>query len=827
MKTKRNNLLFGLFATALLVVGCTENNNSSKNSSSSSGDATVSTNSASTGGTSTGGVNGEDTYTFHDYTTVSPSNWNELTYQDGNDTQIMSYIGSSFFTYDFEFDANGEIVPGGFDVEYSAATNLEDVTSTYAGDYGVPAGATSAYAYKITLRDDLKWDDGTPIAAADFVYSMKEQLNPDFLHYRADSYYAASTVIHNAENYVKQGQETTSAVASVMRNEGHATIDDYLAANGSKSCYVNWNYSFGAKYDPATGEWGAAEDKVVNSGLTVSEMWTLFQDVIINQWGYDLATAYEYFTKEVTVDYSYPELDFSEVGIFVGDNQYEIVVVLDLPLDLLDENGDLTFKAAYNFSGLPLVKQDLFEDTKQEPVTGSTLWTSTYNSSLETTASWGPYKLTEFQAGKAYTLEKNEHWYGYGMDEYEGQYQTTKIEVETISEWNTAWLAFQKGDLSGIGIDVSISTDYKNSSRAIFTPSDYVGSFHIQSSREALEKRETENVNKTLLSYPEFRKAISLSINRAEYNQKCTTSSKAGLGLFNTMHYYDVANGGVYRDTDYAKQVLCEVYGVDPNEFATLDDAVDAITGYDLEQARELVDIAYDKAFAAGDIDADDKVVITFGGSADNESTRRSFNFFTETLKTMVEGTKLAGRLETEYENHEATWFDDFAAGAYDIVTAGWQNGAWDPGYFIGAYILPASMYSQAWDVNNHMVTYTMPESDEVDYDGENEELTMSIYDWYLALNGGHDVYNWAEGFVPTDVRLQLIARLEKEVLVQYYAIPIQNHFSASLLSYQVDYITTEYNTFMGYGGIRYMTYNYTDAEWAEYIANNELNYKI
>ena len=31
-------------------------------------------------------------YTYNDYTTVSPSNWNELTYQDNNDTQIMNYI---------------------------------------------------------------------------------------------------------------------------------------------------------------------------------------------------------------------------------------------------------------------------------------------------------------------------------------------------------------------------------------------------------------------------------------------------------------------------------------------------------------------------------------------------------------------------------------------------------------------------------------------------------------------------------------------------------------------------------------------------------------
>ena len=41
---------------------------------------------------------------YNTTTTTMPSNWNELTYQDNNDTQIMSYIGSSFFTYDYKFE---------------------------------------------------------------------------------------------------------------------------------------------------------------------------------------------------------------------------------------------------------------------------------------------------------------------------------------------------------------------------------------------------------------------------------------------------------------------------------------------------------------------------------------------------------------------------------------------------------------------------------------------------------------------------------------------------------------------------------------------------
>ncbi len=73
-----------------------------------------------------------------------------------------------------------------------------------------------------------------------------------------------------------------------------------------------------------------------------------------------------------------------------------------------------------------------------------------------------------------------------------------------------------------------------------------------------------------------------------------------------------------------------------------------------------------------------------------------------------------------------------------------------------------------------------------------------------------------------------MFCNIQKEVLEAYYTVPIYNNFTASLLSYKVDFVTYEYNTFMSYGGVRYMTYNYDDDEWAKAVAeqNGELNYK-
>ena len=758
-------------------------------------------------------------YTYNTYLAVSPSDWNELTYQDNNDTNIMSYLGSSFFTYDFKFDSEGNIIDGEFTTNFDAATALEDVTEDYAGQYGLKDTAKENLAYKITLREDLKWHDGTAIDADDFVYSMQEQLNPDFKNYRADSFYNGGTVIHGAQDYVMQGSTVETVSSKIMALYGYADIPALLAAKGNEKAYVNWSYSFGDTYDKTTGKWtGAAEDEVVKTEFTLSEMYKIFSDTVISL-GADQATADKYFLGESYIDYTYPEYDWKNVGFFKGDTEYEIVMVLDKSLELLKEDGSLSYQAAYNMSSLPLVKKDLYEACKIAPSESNNLWTTKYNTSLETTASWGPYMLDTFQAGKSYTLVKNEHWYGFNTPLYEGKYQTTKIDCEIISEYNTALQKFMAGELDSIGVDVSVATDYKNSGQAIRSGDEYVGSLQLQSNVEALKTRQTAGYNKTILAQTEFRKALSLGINRADYNNTCTTASLPGFGIFNSYHYYDVENGKAYRDEDVSKQTICEVYGVDVTKYDSLDEAYAAVTGYDLELARELVKSAYKKSLADKDgIKANDVVKLTFGTSAINESTQRQFDFLTNQWKEMVKGTPLENRLETELKAFDSAWANEFRAGSYDVCTGGWQGSPWDPGYFLLAYLDAQYMYSTSWDTAAHMLEFKM--------EGVMEEAeTKSLLDWYDCLNGAKGAdYNWGTGALEESKRLTLIAALEKEVLSVYYTVPIQYYYSCSLISYQVEYATRKENTFMGFGGMRYMTYKYDDYDWAKFVKNEYNN---
>lgn len=138
-------------------------------------------------------------------------------------------------------------------------------------------------------------------------------------------------------------------------------------------------------------------------------------------------------------------------------------------------------------------------------------------------------------------------------------------------------------------------------------------------------------------------------------------------------------------------------------------------------------------------------------------------------------------------------------------------------------------MYSVWWNPDTEMLTYTMPAGD---YDGAGQELTMSVYNWYCCLNGLAEsrgcakTYNWGDGFAPADVRLELLARLEELFLGKYYAIMTTSDYSAAVYGAKFQQITEEYNTFMTFGGMRYLRPMYDDAEWAEFVKanNNDLS---
>ena len=71
------------------------------------------------------------------------------------------------------------------------------------------------------------------------------------------------------------------------------------------------------------------------------------------------------------------------------------------------------------------------------------------------------------------------------------------------------------------------------------------------------------------------------------------------------------------------------------------------------------------------------------------------------------------------------------------------------------------------------------------------------------------------------EVKLQILADLEENFLEKYYCIPVCTTTVCSMLSYKTSNYTDNYSIMYGFGGMRLMTYNYTNAEWAKFVADN------
>lgn len=767
-------------------------------------------------------------YTMREYTAQMPSQWCTILSSDNVNNTMESYFTSAFYEFNYKFDANGKIVPGAYTVEYSAATKLEDVTKKYAGQYGLAADAEKGQAFAMTLRNDLKWDDGTPIKAADFVYSMSQQLSPKYLFATASNYYSGNYVIHNAQNYVKQGQKGMFPAYSVMK--------EYNVADDAKLIYSTTNSRVAEKgFTPENivalfGIEGMTVEKInalngksladIKKDAALNETW----EALLGAWKTDPNEELDFFETE----YEYPAMDFSEVGYFVGDNEYELVMVIDGTLNPLDAEGNLTYEAGYYFSNWPLVKKDLWERCEDQ---SKTPYANSYCTTQEKSASWGPYKLTNYQDQKTYTVSRNDKWFGYGLPQYANQYQTDAIVTEKIEEWDTAWLAFQKGNLDGIGMDVKIAADYRTSKRAYFTPETYTFDLNIQSNATS----KTDKRNNLLLNYADFRKAISLSLDRDDYCAKNNPSSQAALGLLNSMYYNDVENGKVYRDSVQAKEAILNAYGATKNAdgswkvgettYTDIEDALDATTGYNLTLARQLVESAVAQAKKDGKYSDGDEIILTYGIETQTANTDRAKNWFQAAFDNMTKGTSIEGKVKIEYFMFSsATWSEQFENGEYDLCFSAWGNAPFNPAYLLCETQISAdNRYAKKWDPTAVNVTVkATPDADHKD-----GLYTYNLEQWRNILQGKDTALPNFKNF-PMEDQLTALGAVETAILKAYYSIPVFSRYSASLMGYKVDYISYEYNTFMGYGGIRYMTFNYDDTAWAEFVAsnNNILNYK-
>lgn len=812
------------------------------------------------------------TYTYQDSVPVMATNWNPHTYQTSDDAYPVNTARIRIGLYDLIFNDELHPVEGkepftGYVVLPEMAASLPvDVTEQVKAEhpeFGIPEDMTSGYAYTIDLNPDACWEDGTPINADTYVYSMQKLLDPKLLNYRATDYYAQNFSIAGAEEYANAGRtvDLDNYAMSGYTLEDLTLGEDgqYVSPEGSPMFVgvnfdLSWTAQSGGTLQELVEGYGdqyfnmerweelvALADENGLAPLTEDSYAMLVSVISTDAWMEDESNAPCYFVERKT----YPEVDYSTVGLYKSGD-YQITLVLDKAL--------AGFNLYYSLTSNWIVKEDLYESclTSSTGADGVEVWSSTYNTSVETTSSYGPYKLVEFQTDKFMRYEKNENWYGWtdGKHEYvdpnDGQtypmYQTTAIECEVVEEAATRKLMFLRGELMDYGLGSEDFDTYRSSEYCYATPVETIFFLILNGYLEAIQSREAAaDFDKTqydleTMTVLEFRKAVALTYDKDLFAATVSPARSGAYGIIGNAYVWDVETGALYRDTDQAKQALCNAYSVDVSEYASLDEAAASITGYDPEQAKVFYGEAFTKALEAGYITdedgdgiSDQTVRIEYCISVDNDFMTQTIDYLNEKMAEVTAGTPFEGKVQfVKSAPYGNDWSNKIREGLSDTVLAGWQGSALNPFSLTDQYVNPASMYDANW-FDATTVDMTL----ELTVDGEARSITMNLREWSDALNGAAvtaedgNTYNFGDGMADPQDRLTILAAIETQILGTYNYLPMLQDGSMALLSQQVYYVVEEYNPILGRGGIQYLRYNYDDAEWAAYVAENggELTY--
>lgn len=820
-------------------------------------------------GCSCGKTVGKGEFTYRSYTTALASNWNPHSWETSADNAVLDYLTEGFVNL-----APKNTQAGEYQWVFDMAESITDVTKTSADalvkyhgfDDEAQAQAwidqleednPGQIVYQIKLREGLKWEDGTAINAESFVRSADLLLDPDMKNYRANLYVAGESAIagalgrfySNSLVYVDNALHGEFAVGSiddlelvdgvyVQKDTGYGAQirlnDSLMYLSGyTLTAYVD-AYGAGA-FDMDT--WAllleAADEKGV---LTLTEAnLALFGQFLDNStaWGESAA----FFVCYLYVEELFPEKDFDSVGLFKEESDEAGLTfnyVMATPLD--------RSQALVSFTSTWLVHEATYNANKD---TTGELVTSRYGTSVGTTKSYGPYKLETLEAAKQMVLVRNENWHGWTKDE-EGklssttlfevdgevrpQYQATKVVIDVLDD-AAAKQKFLAGELSSYAPTASELPEYTLSDSLYQVDETYQMSFFMNTNPNDLRNMDINegNTNSIVLSNHNFRKAMSLAIDRAEFVTK-TAGYKPAFSLLNNLYYYDVWNdpSSSYRRSEPAMQALVNLYEIEYGEgetYATLEEAHASITGFNLTQAKELMSLAHEELVAAGDIDAgaNIKIKIAYAKGAIQSDELAQVAIIQKHLNAALEGSGF-GTIELEAIGSLENRYDAVPEGKFAIGYGAWGGAAFYPFRNMQVYC-DTSQYSVNERANWDPASETLTIHFEYEENGDTVifEDTMTWKAWSNSMVGGGPYAN-----ASNDVKLRILAFMEEHYLKKYYRIPLASSTAAFLLSMQIEYFTEEYNIMYGFGGFRLLKFKMDDFQWREFVrkSGGTLDYK-
>ncbi len=508
---------------------------------------------------------------------------------------------------------------------------------------------------------------------------------------------------------------------------------------------------------------------------------------------YRASSWYEGITGLVNAKAYYSEekdASWDKVGL-IKNNDYSITFIL--------KNPTTKFFIEYGLASCQIVKKDLYEANKKQ--TGDII-KSSYGTSKETYMSCGPYKIASYQEGKEIKYTRNENWYGYKDGNHKGQFQTTGIFVQFIDKHETVTSLFLQGKLDDLGLTASEMEKYGNSDFITYSPTSVTWKITMNSDLKSLQKEDKKGINHSILSNKDFRHALFLALNRQEYVSTIMVGDESAFGLINHAYICNPETSETYREDSYAKQALCDVYGVKN---------ADDITGYNPEEAKKLFETAYKTCVKNGILKTSDKIELDYHVYSDSETNIRTIEFLQNAIDKACSDTELNGKITIKQVIDE-NYYDNIKKGAVDLATTAWGGGSFDPYSVLWCYSTDEAKKEYGFNPDKEKLTINL----------NGKDITKTYHEWYTALCEGEYVT------ADADMRNKILAENEKGLLLFYNMIPLSYDRSCALISHRIIQGSEDYiNTLVGHGGIRFMTYSMDDDAWNAYCQknNNQLNY--
>ncbi len=736
------------------------------------------------------GVVTKDVYTYNDYLAVPPESFSPFCFVTESDRYIADLTQWGLYEYALNESGDGYTL-----LPEMAAAEPKDVTELYAGEekWGIPQGETG-YAYKISLNQSAVWQSGEKITADDYIFSMQQLLSSEHKYYRALTFAEGETALAGGGNYYRSNLAGTPIYRDNL-SEGNIVhpmaawkkgVDGtYTTADGAKLYFITdmslyalggysieqWNNaSENGDFSSCLNDFAPLKDENGLVPVTEESIAALHSFTGSAAWGYESrerVACYVFYA-----DGTHPYGQWSDVG-FLKTGEYEITLIF--------ENKVQPFALKQVLTDCFIVHKATYEADPKK-----------YGTDSENYMSCGPYSLTAYLQNKRAVMEKNSAWYGYTDGNHVGQFVTDTVDCQVITDKTTAVKYYLAGKLDRLLSDSINITETAPNSVVLHTPLDYTTKLSFNGDIESLYERESKGINKTILAYKDFRKAISLCINRSVLCSTLSDTHTPGYGLLNYMYVANSETGKAYRDTLQAQQALAQLYGLETDA---------DINGYDIEAARTLMAQAYSRCYSDGNIGSDDKVYLELSVAEKNGMTEKTASYINLAVNTAASGTPLEGRVEIALKVDE-NYYESSRYGETDIILTTLDGTDTDIYSMLEGYCVNGKHYEYGFNADLEMLT--------LDINGAKDTKTFG--EWYNALVNG--AYAQAD----EATRLSVVAGIEAGILSRYYTVPLYYRTTTQLCGEKVTVGAAGYLGEMGFGGIRYLKYNYTDAAWAAHL---------